>query len=123
MTASSPAECIRTARTTIAEVLQRLRTPVTQNAEQCTDLLTDVEDNLRSALDLLRQDESAAANTAFTTDIEHLRREVKTLTVALAASERLVSGWLRSTGSKNGSYTDQGGSAPLFLVKRLNVTG
>jgi len=121
MTANSPAECIRTARTTVAEVMQRLRTPVTQNAEQCTDLLTDVEANLRSALDMLHHGD--AANAEFTSDIEHLRREVKTLALALAASDRVVSGWIRSTGSKNGGYTDQGGSAPLFLVKRLNVTG
>src|SRR5579885_2486724 len=110
--ASSPAECIRTARNTIAEVMQRLRTPVTQNAEQCTDLLTDVEANLRAAVDMLRNGEYGT-NTAFASDIEHLRRELKTLAFALAASERLVSGWIRSTGSKNG-YNDQGGSAPLF---------
>jgi hypothetical protein len=128
MIAGDPAACVRVARAAIAEVIGLLKAPTADNAERCLELLAEVEQMLRSAGDMLRANSSQpgcgfAPSAGAHRELEQLRREVKTLASCLSESDRLVSGWIRSAGVKNGGYTAQGASAPLILVKKVDVTG
>lgn len=128
MNAGEPAACVRLARAAIAEIIGLLKTPTADNAEKCLELLAEVEQMLRSAGNILR-DHSSQSGSGFAPaagahrELEQLRREVRTLASCLSESDRLVSGWIRSAGVKNGGYTAQGASAPLILLKKVDVTG
>lgn len=117
-----PAECIRAARAHIADVMRCLTFLSTDQEERCTDLLGEAGTQLQSAaamLNGLRMPDDANLRL----EVEGLRQELKILAYALAESDRLVSGWIRRMGTTSGGYTEQGASAPLFLVKKVNVTG
>jgi hypothetical protein len=116
-----PAECIRAARTRVAEVMRSLKIVSTDETERCADLLADAGTQLQSAAVMLRALERPG-DAKLRLEIEGLRQELKTLAYALAESDRLVSGWMRRMGTKSGGYTQQGASAPLILVKKVNIT-
>jgi hypothetical protein len=117
-----PAGCIRAARAHLAEVMRSLTFLATDQEERCTDLLGEAGTQLQSAAAMLNGLETPDdANLRL--EVEGLRQELKILAHALAESDRLVSGWIRRMGATNGGYTEQGASAPLILVKKVNVRG
>jgi hypothetical protein len=117
-----PADCIRAARAHIAEVMRSLVFLSTDESERCVDLLGEAGTQLRSAAVMLNGLQTPA-DANLRSEVEGLREELKVLAYALAESDRLVSGWIRRMGATNGGYTEQGGSAPLILMKKVNVTG
>lgn len=111
-----PAGCIRAAREGVAQVMNSLNDPDRQ-----VHLLSEATTQLESAAALLGSAERCGdAHLRF--EVEQLRRDLQTVSLALAESDRLVSRWIRRIGTRGG-YTEQGDSAPLILVKKLNVTG
>ena len=119
---TEPAECIRAARAGVAETMRQLSVPTAEGGERCGDLLGEVGRQLQSAAVLLQVTEGPH-NAAFRRSVEQLQREVKELAQTLAESDRLISGWVRRVGVRNGGYTEQGASAPLVLIKKVNVEG
>lgn len=118
----APAEHIRAARAGISEIMQLLRVPTTEDAERCTVLLGEVGTQLQSAAAALRQFDGPK-NADLRQSLSHLQREVRTLALTLSESDRFISGWVRRLGAKTAGYTERGASAPLFLIKKVNVTG
>ncbi len=118
----APAECIRAARAGISEVMRLLSLSREEDAERCTALLENVVAQLQSASVILR-DLGSVKNADLRRSVAQLQRDVKTLATTLSASDRLISGWVRRLGVKNAGYTERGASAPLILVKKVNVTG
>jgi hypothetical protein len=118
----APAECIRAARAGISEIMRLLRSPTAEDSERCTALLGDVGTHLQSAASILREHDSVR-NADLRHSVVQLQREVRTLAVTLTESDRLVSGWVRRLGVKAAGYTERGASAPLILIKKVNVTG
>lgn len=116
-----PAECIRAARAHIAEVMRSLRL-LTTDEERCADLLGEAGTQLQSASAMLNGLQTPD-DANLRREVEGLRQELKILALALAESDRLVSGWIRRIGAISGGYTEQGASAPLFLVKKVNISG
>jgi hypothetical protein len=115
-----PAECIRAARAHIAEVMRSLNILSTDEAERCADLLFQAGTELQAAASLLRGMDRPG-DVLIRLEVEAMRQQLKTLAYTLAESDRLISGWIRRMG--NSGYTDRGASAPLTLVKKVNVTG
>lgn len=118
----SPAECVRAARAGVSKVAGLLSEPTPQNAELCAELMRNVAEQLGSAAQYLHTDEYKR-DAALRSSIEMLQREVKVLAGRFAATDRLLSGWVRTVGAKSGGYTEEGGSAPLVLIKKVDVTG
>jgi len=114
-----PADCIRSARAGISEVMHSLETAA--SADALVALLTEAAKQLLEASELLRKNENAD-DAGIRLEIEGLRSQLKTLSVLLAESERLVSRWIGRLGTRGG-YTEQGTSAPLVLVKKVNISG
>jgi len=121
-TYQAPAECIRAARAGISEVMRLLSLSREEDAERYTVLLDGVVVHLQSASAILRACDSVK-NADLRRSVTQLQSEVKTLATTLSASDRLISGWVRRLGVKSAGYTERGGSAPLILVKKVNVTG
>jgi hypothetical protein len=117
-----PADCIRAARAHIAEVMRSLAVLSRDGEERCTDLLGEAGKQLQAAATMLNGLETPT-DTDLRHEVEGLRQELKILAYALAESDRLVSGWIRRMGTRSGGYTEQGASAPLILVKKVNITG
>ena len=117
-----PAESIRAARSRLSKITSLLAQPSPENAEECGGLLEDVATHLSSAASVLRAS-GAAADARLRGEIEQLRGEVKVLALAFAETDRLLSGWARNLGVKAGGYTERGTSAPLMLVKKVEVKG
>lgn len=115
----APAECIRAARAGITEVMHSFRTLSGDNAEH---LLIEAGTQLQSAVGMLRQMETPG-DADLRLEIEQLRRQLKTLALTLAESDRLVSGWVRRIAATRGGYTERGSTAPLTLVKKVSVIG
>lgn len=119
-----PAECIRTARRHISEVMQSLKGASAKEVDRCADLLGDACAQLQSAAAMLSDLGPQWPDASkLRLEIEGLREELNTLASALAESDRLVSGWIRRMGAIRGGYTEQGASAPLTLVKKVHVVG
>ena len=117
-----PAECIRAARGHIADVMRSLTFLSTDEAERCVDLLGEAGTQLQSAAAMLNGGQTPD-HLNFRVEVEGLRQELKILASALTESDRLVSGWIRRIGTTSGGYTEQGASAQLILMKKVNVTG
>lgn len=113
-----PVECIRAARAGITAVTRSLQD---LSADQAESLLEQAATQLQSAAVILR-DLQQPGDKNLRLEIEQVRRQLKTLALTLSESERLVSGWIRRIGATSG-YTEKGASAPLILVKKVNVTG
>ncbi len=117
-----PAESIRAARSRLSKITSLMIQPSPENAEECGSLLEDVATDLSSAVSALRTS-GTAADARLRGEIEQLRGEVKILALAFAETDRLLSGWARNLGVKANGYTDRGTSAPLMLVKKVEVKG
>ena len=114
-----PVQCIRSARSRISELMHSLETAHT--ADDQLTLLGEAAKQLQEAADLLRNTETSD-EAAIRFEIEELRRQLNKLSALLTESERLVSGWIGRLGTRSG-YTEQGASAPLVLVKKVNISG
>ncbi|HLJ46270.1 MAG TPA: hypothetical protein VKU01_09700 [Bryobacteraceae bacterium] len=117
-----PAESIRAARSRLTKITSLLLHPSPDNAEECGSLLEDVATHLSSAASALRAS-GIAADARLRGEVEQLRGEVKILALAFAETDRLLSGWARNLGVKAGGYTERGTSAPLMLIKKVEVKG
>lgn len=115
-----PGECIRSARGRIAQVIGSLDSVSSSCAEQYADILVDAARQLQSAAALIQGIESPQ-DKGLRKEILELRREIKLLSSVLVESDRLVTAWIGRIGGRSG-YTERGGSSPLFLVRKVNVT-
>ena len=102
-----PAECIRAARAHLAEVMRSLKVLSIDEGERCTDLLGEAAMQLRSAAAMLSGMERPG-DAKLRTELEQLRRQLKTLAYALTESDRLVSGWIRRMGATRGGLHGPG---------------
>ena len=92
------------------------------SGEKAEHLLIEAGTQLQSAATLLR-DMEWPGDAELRREIEQLRRQLRTLAVTLAESDRFVSGWMRRIGASNAGYNELGASAALTLVKKVNISG
>src|SRR5690349_8743779 len=115
-----PAEHIRAARAGVSGIMRQLSVPTPEGEELLGEMLGDVGRQLQSAAKLLEAD--GPRHATLRRDVQQLHREIKILSLTLGESDHMISGWVRRLGVKSGGYTEQGASAPLVLVRKVNVS-